>query len=72
MTTTFNDLGVAPDLASRLASRGIDEPFPIQVAMLPPALAGRDVCGKAPTGSGKTLAFCIPLVTRISQARPRR
>ena len=72
MTTTFNDLGVAPDLASRLASRGIDEPFPIQVAMLPPALAGRDVCGKAPTGSGKTLAFGIPLVTRISQARPRR
>ena len=72
MTTTFADLGVAHDLATRLTARGIDEPFPIQVATLPPALAGRDVCGKAPTGSGKTLAFGIPLVTRIAKARPRR
>ncbi len=72
MTTTFADLGVADDLASRLTSRGIVEPFPIQAATLPPALAGKDVCGKAPTGSGKTLAFGIPLVTRIAKARPRR
>ena len=72
MSKTFADLGVPHDLVTRLASRGIDEPFPIQVATLPPALEGRDVCGKAPTGSGKTLAFGIPLVTRIAQARPRR
>ena len=72
MTPAFADLGVPADLVARLSSRGIDEPFPIQTATLPPALAGRDVCGKAPTGSGKTLAFGIPLVTRIAQARPRR
>ena len=72
MTPTFADLGVPADLVARLTSRGIEEPFPIQVDALPPALAGRDVSGKAPTGSGKTLAFGIPLVTRTAQARPRR
>ena len=39
---------------------------------MPPALAGRDICGKAPTGSGKTLAFGIPIVAHMTQSRPRR
>ena len=38
----------------------------------PPALAGRDVCGRAPTGSGKTLAFGIPLAQRVGKGRPAR
>jgi superfamily II DNA/RNA helicase len=71
-STTFAALGVPADVASRLAARGITEPFPIQEATLPDAIAGRDVCGKAPTGSGKTLAFGIPLVTRIRRAQPRK
>ena len=40
--------------------RRITEPFPIQSAVIPDALAGRDVAGRAPTGSGKTLAFGLP------------
>jgi superfamily II DNA/RNA helicase len=71
-STTFAALGVPADVASRLAQRGITEPFPIQEATLPDAIAGRDVCGKAPTGSGKTLAFGIPLVTRVGKAQPRK
>ncbi len=59
-------------MAAGLASRGIAEPFPIQTATLPPGLAGRDVCGRAPTGSGKTIAFGIPLVTRVGRAKNRR
>ena len=52
--------------------QSITEPFPIQAMTLPDALAGRDVCGKAPTGSGKTLAFGIGAVARLSgqAARP--
>ena len=69
---TFAELGVPVELAERLARRGIAEPFPIQTAILPDALAGLDVCGRAPTGSGKTLAFGIPLVTRVGRAKPRR
>jgi superfamily II DNA/RNA helicase len=68
----FADLGVPADLVASLAQRGIAQPFPIQVATLPPALAGGDVSGEAPTGSGKTLAFGIPVVARVSQARPGR
>jgi superfamily II DNA/RNA helicase len=69
---TFADLGVSAPVVERLSARGIDEPFPVQAATLPDALAGRDVCGRAPTGSGKTLAFGIPMVERVGKARPRR
>ncbi|MHB8220213.1 MAG: DEAD/DEAH box helicase [Acidimicrobiales bacterium] len=51
-------------LVSRLEAQGISEPFPIQAATIADALAGRDVCGRAPTGSGKTLAFGLVLITR--------
>jgi superfamily II DNA/RNA helicase len=69
---TFTDLGVSADISSRLAEQGVTEPFPIQAATIPAALAGRDICGHAPTGSGKTLAFGIPLVTRVGKAKPSR
>src|SRR5215212_4240048 len=72
MNPTFESLGVAPDLVEALASRGITEPFPIQQLAIPPALEGRDVCGKAKTGSGKTLAFGLPILGRVTKAEPRR
>ncbi len=72
MSTTFLELGVPRAIADGLAQRGIEDPFPIQSAALPLALAGRDVCGRAPTGSGKTIAFGIPLVAKVGRGRPRR
>jgi superfamily II DNA/RNA helicase len=69
---SFADLGVRPDLAARLQARGLTTPFPIQVAALPDALSGRDVCGHAPTGSGKTLVFGLAVVSRTSGSKPRR
>jgi superfamily II DNA/RNA helicase len=48
-----------------LAACGYAEPFKIQGAAIPVALAGRDVCGRARTGSGKTLAFGVPMLSRI-------
>ena len=69
---SFSDLGVPADLVAALAALNITEPFPIQAATIADALAGRDVCGKAPTGSGKTLAFGVPLVARVPKAKPRR
>jgi superfamily II DNA/RNA helicase len=71
---TFADLGLPDALVHTLAGQGITEPFPVQSATIPDALAGRDVSGKAPTGSGKTLAFGLALLTRVDQAvafRPR-
>ena len=72
MPFTFTDLGVSADISSRLADQGITEPSPIQAGTIPAALDGRDICGRAPTGSGKTLAFGIPLVARVSRAKPSK
>ena len=69
---TFESIGVPAAMAASLVARGITAPFPIQAATIPPALAGKDVCGRAPTGAGKTLAFGIPLVQRVRRARPHR
>jgi superfamily II DNA/RNA helicase len=69
---SFGDLGVPADLVAALAKGGITQPFDIQAATIPDALAGRDVCGRAPTGSGKTVAFGIPLIARIDKARKRQ
>ena len=69
---SFYALGVRPELAEALAARGITEPFPIQAAALPDALAGRDVLGRGRTGSGKTVAFALPLLERILTSPSRR
>jgi superfamily II DNA/RNA helicase len=72
MSRTFADAGVPADLCTLLARKGFSEPFPIQTATLQDALAGRDVCGRAPTGSGKTLAFGLTIAARVRPARSRR
>jgi superfamily II DNA/RNA helicase len=72
LTTSFDALGVPASMTRALTAQGITEPFPIQALVLPDALAGRDVCGKAKTGAGKTLAFGIPLLQRVGRADPLR
>ncbi|MFA9447103.1 DEAD/DEAH box helicase [Egicoccus sp. AB-alg6-2] len=72
MTTTFSELGVPAALVSRLRTLDITAPFPIQQLTLQDALAGRDLCGKAPTGSGKTLAFSLPVAIRVGEGAARR
>jgi superfamily II DNA/RNA helicase len=70
--SSFRELGLSAELSDALAARGILAPFPIQAATLPDALAGRDVCGRAPTGSGKTLAFGLAIAAHREVAEPRR
>jgi superfamily II DNA/RNA helicase len=72
MSTSFAQLGLPDALVHTLKKRQIVETFPVQAAAIPDALAGRDVCGKAPTGSGKTLAFGLPLLARVDRAAPHR
>ena len=71
---SFAALGVHPDLIPVLTRGGITDPFPIQAATLPDAIAGRDILGRGQTGSGKTLAFGLALLTRLSgrRAAPHR
>jgi superfamily II DNA/RNA helicase len=62
----FAALGLPERLVERLARDGITDPFPIQAAAIPDALAGRDVLGRGRTGSGKTLAFGLPMLARLA------
>ena len=69
--SSFDALGLEPSLVAALRANGIESPFPVQEATLPDAIAGKDVCAKAPTGSGKTLAYGLALLQRCTKARPR-
>jgi superfamily II DNA/RNA helicase len=66
LPATFSSLGLPAPLTSALAEAGITVPFPIQVAVLPDALAGLDILGQGRTGSGKTLGYSLPLVARLA------
>ena len=61
----FADLTLAPELCHVLSSLGYEEPTPIQLAAIPPLLAGRDLVGQAATGTGKTAAFALPVLQRV-------
>lgn len=67
--------GVAQDLAEDIISDGIEEFFPVQVAVIPlllshslyqPFAPPRDMIVSAPTGSGKTLAYAVPIIQTLS------
>jgi len=70
MSHSFRALGVSAEVEQALAARRIVEPFRIQSLVVPDALRGRDILGKAPTGSGKTLAFGLPIVELVSPGEP--
>ncbi|XP_039114320.1 DEAD-box ATP-dependent RNA helicase 53-like [Dioscorea cayenensis subsp. rotundata] len=63
----ISKLGISDQIVDALSRRGITELFPIQRAVLEPAMEGRDMIGRAITGSGKTLAFGIPILNNIIQ-----
>lgn len=61
----FDQLGLSPDLLKAVAKMGFEEASPIQTAVIPTILSGRDVVGQSSTGSGKTAAFAIPAIERV-------
>lgn len=63
--TTFAQLGLGEQITRTLAELGAEQPFPIQAATIPDALAGRNVLGRGRTGSGKTIAFGAAMVERL-------
>ncbi|GAB4848223.1 DEAD-box ATP-dependent RNA helicase 3, chloroplastic [Ancistrocladus abbreviatus] len=66
------NLGLPQTLVDSLHNRGITHLFPIQRAVLLPALEGRDLIARAKTGTGKTLAFGIPMIKRLSEDSEER
>nr|WP_221333655.1 DEAD/DEAH box helicase [Nocardia transvalensis] len=69
-------MGLPVPVVQALRRAGLESAFPIQAAVIPDILAGRDVLGRAATGSGKTLAFGLPMLARVlpggsAPGRPR-
>ncbi|KAK8651587.1 hypothetical protein V6N13_141185 [Hibiscus sabdariffa] len=67
----ISKLGLPQRLLESLLNRGITHLFPIQRAVLVPALQGRDIIARAKTGTGKTLAFGIPIIKRLTEVATR-
>jgi ATP-dependent RNA helicase DeaD len=62
----FAELGVSPEILKAVDKLGYEEASPIQTAVIPTALKGRDVVGQSATGSGKTAAFSIPAIELVN------
>jgi ATP-dependent RNA helicase DeaD len=61
----FAELGLSAETLKAVAKMGFEEASPIQTAVIPVALTGRDVVGQSSTGSGKTAAFALPAIERV-------
>lgn len=62
---SFEGLALTPAILESIREVGFKNPTPIQAAVIPPALEGRDIIALAQTGSGKTAAFVIPLAEKL-------
>jgi ATP-dependent RNA helicase DeaD len=61
----FAELGLSPEILKAVDKMGFEEASPIQTAVIPTILEGRDVIGQSSTGSGKTAAFAIPAIEKV-------
>jgi ATP-dependent RNA helicase DeaD len=58
----FESLSLSSRTLATLQRIRYFEPTPVQAAVIPHALSGRDVIGQAQTGTGKTAAFLVPFL----------
>lgn len=63
----FAQLGLAQNLQTATQRIGWEQPFPIQSAVIPSFLQGKDIMGIAQTGSGKTGAFALPMLQLLQE-----
>ena len=65
----FKQLGLSDAIVGVVEDIGFKNPTPIQAAVIPTALEGKDLIGLAQTGSGKTAAFALPIAERLTHGR---
>ena len=61
---TFADLKLMRPLFEAVTAANYIHPTPVQEAVIPVAMRGKDVIGQAQTGTGKTAAFLLPFMNR--------
>lgn len=67
----FKSYNLSKNTLAGITSAGYTQPTEIQHQVIPPALAGRDICAIAQTGSGKTASYVIPLIEFLQSSRRR-
>ncbi len=67
--STFDELGLKPELLKALEAAGYESPMMIQTRAIPIALEGQDLIGCAQTGTGKTAAFALPILHQLGKGR---
>lgn len=63
--TSFEQLGLSEATLRQLETIGYEKPSPIQAALIPIAVTGKDCIGQARTGTGKTAAFMLPCLEQV-------
>lgn len=63
---SFQELDLSRPVLKGISSLKFTEPTPIQNAVIPIALMGKDIVAGAVTGSGKTAAYLIPILERLA------
>jgi ATP-dependent RNA helicase DeaD len=61
----FGEIELDECVLRAIRELGYSQPTPIQAAVIPLLLQGRDLVGQAQTGTGKTAAFGIPIALQV-------
>ena len=63
----FTEFNLHPSILEGIETFNYETATPVQVQVIPPIMAGRDVIASAQTGTGKTAAFLLPVMDRLLQ-----
>ena len=66
--TSFSQLGLNNKLVQNTATKGYENPSPIQAKAIPVVLSGCDLMAAAQTGTGKTAAFTLPALQMLKNS----
>jgi ATP-dependent RNA helicase RhlE len=64
--TSFDTLGLLPELLHAVRDAGYQTPTPVQAQAIPLVLAKRDLMAGAQTGTGKTAGFVLPILQLLA------
>lgn len=63
--TTFQDLGILPEITEVLRAQKIVTPTKVQQEAIPAIIKGENLLVQSPTGTGKTLAYLTPILSQL-------
>jgi superfamily II DNA/RNA helicase len=61
----FREFNLHPSILEGIETFNYETATPVQVQVIPPIMAGKDVIASAQTGTGKTAAFLLPVMDRL-------